>query len=232
MENYYRVLGIDEKASEAEIKSAYRNLVKKYHPDSSFARQNPSEATEQFEKITEAYKVLCDAEKKSEYDRNRSSLREKSVREQTPAEKAKALYRDGRRAYKLKNFDRASALFRYAVELETQNALYCSWLGLSLLEQHRGKSGKDLLHEAREWCWRATRLSPSNPDYYVNLALVCAEAGERALAGRYLRQAVSISPGHNRARLWLERLGEGKGNGILKKIRMIFKSVNGKFGSF
>ena len=64
--DYYEILGIAREASEQQIKSAYRKLALKYHPD-----RNPgnSEAEEQFKEAAEAYAVLADAQKRSLYDR-------------------------------------------------------------------------------------------------------------------------------------------------------------------
>lgn len=64
--DYYDVLGVNRKASSQEIKSAYRKLAKKYHPDI-----NPGDTrTEQlFKEVTEAYNVLSDEEKRKLYDR-------------------------------------------------------------------------------------------------------------------------------------------------------------------
>jgi len=55
LDRFYRTLGLASNASSIEVKSAYRNLAKKYHPD-----KNPSkEAHDRFLKITEAYEVIC-----------------------------------------------------------------------------------------------------------------------------------------------------------------------------
>ncbi len=64
-EDYYKVLGVNKKASDAEIKSAYRKLAKKYHPDRNSGDKN---AEEMFKKISEAYAVLSDSEKRKNYD--------------------------------------------------------------------------------------------------------------------------------------------------------------------
>ena len=63
--DYYEVLGVEKTASADEIKSAYRKLAMKYHPD-----RNPGdkEAEEKFKQIGEAYEVLSDADKKARYD--------------------------------------------------------------------------------------------------------------------------------------------------------------------
>ena len=68
--NYYEILGVDKNASEADIKSAYRNLTKKYHPD-KFAQSPEAErkaAEEKFKEINQAYSVLSDQTKRSNYD--------------------------------------------------------------------------------------------------------------------------------------------------------------------
>lgn len=62
--DYYSTLGVSKNASDDEIKSAYRQLAKKYHPDLNKA----PEAAEKFKEINEAYSVLGDKEKRANYD--------------------------------------------------------------------------------------------------------------------------------------------------------------------
>lgn len=64
--DYYEILGIEKKASAAEIKKAYRRLAKKYHPDMN--KEDPKAAEEKFKEISEAYGVLSDEKKRSQYD--------------------------------------------------------------------------------------------------------------------------------------------------------------------
>ena len=64
--DYYEVLGVARDAAPADIKSAYRKLAVKYHPDRN---QGDPEAEEKFKESAEAYAVLSDAEKRARYDR-------------------------------------------------------------------------------------------------------------------------------------------------------------------
>ena len=63
--DYYEVLGISKTADEKEIKSAYRKLAMKYHPD----RNKEPDAEEKFKEVSEAYEVLSDPDKRAKYDK-------------------------------------------------------------------------------------------------------------------------------------------------------------------
>ncbi len=63
--DYYKILGVDKKASEQDIKKAYRKLARKYHPD---INPNDEEAKRKFQEINEANEVLGDPEKRKKYD--------------------------------------------------------------------------------------------------------------------------------------------------------------------
>jgi len=64
--DYYKILGVERKASEDDIRKAYRKLAMRYHPD-----RNPDDkqAEDRFKEINEAYQVLSDPKKRSHYDR-------------------------------------------------------------------------------------------------------------------------------------------------------------------
>ncbi len=65
-EDYYQILGVSRTATPEEVKKAYRKLAQKYHPDK--AKGNKKEAEAQFKKISEAYAVLSNPDKRKEYD--------------------------------------------------------------------------------------------------------------------------------------------------------------------
>ncbi|RIA79070.1 DnaJ domain-containing protein, partial [Glomus cerebriforme] len=74
--NYYQILGVSKNASKAEIKAAYQKLAIKHHPDRLRQKlgREPTEkekkqAEEEFKKISQAYEVLSNPEKRQNYDR-------------------------------------------------------------------------------------------------------------------------------------------------------------------
>jgi len=63
--DYYKILGIDKSATEAEVKKAYRKLARKYHPD---LNPNDKEAEQKFKEVNEANEVLSHPENRKKYD--------------------------------------------------------------------------------------------------------------------------------------------------------------------
>ncbi|NNF01527.1 MAG: J domain-containing protein [Bacteroidia bacterium] len=79
MDNYYKILGLDNGASIADVKSAYRELAKKYHPDI-----NPSPHAKQvFIRITEAYQCLTDPQKKYSHEQRKRRAQGRSAANST-----------------------------------------------------------------------------------------------------------------------------------------------------
>ena len=62
MKDYYNILGVNKSSNKEEIKTAYKKLALKYHPDKNI--DNKEEAENKFKEISEAYEILSDDEKK------------------------------------------------------------------------------------------------------------------------------------------------------------------------
>jgi len=64
--DYYKILGVERGASEAEVKKAFRSAARKYHPDQATGDKKVAEA--KFKEMSEAYEVLGDKQKRAQYD--------------------------------------------------------------------------------------------------------------------------------------------------------------------
>ena len=72
MKDYYNILGVNKSSNKEEIKTAYKKLALKYHPDKNI--DNKEQAENKFKKISEAYEVLSDDEKKNNYDNGQNII--------------------------------------------------------------------------------------------------------------------------------------------------------------
>jgi curved DNA-binding protein CbpA len=198
LENYYEILGITPDADEHSIKKAYHILVKEYHPDSPAGKKTPG-SSEKFILIKEAYETLIEKKARESYDKYvlKKPTALSKENEGTYKKLASGHYEKGRDLYKSRKYRTASMAFHTATNLDPDNPLYYSWLGISL-SHIPGK-----LHEAKTLCEKAVKLSPNNADYYVNLAIVYKDAGIKSMADKYFREALNIDPDNQRAHSWL-----------------------------
>ncbi len=86
--NYYEILGVTVDSSSAEIKSAYRKLARKYHPDIN----KETDAIEKFKDITEAYETLSDEKEREQYNTLKGFFRTEQTT--TSSQKAEETYRE------------------------------------------------------------------------------------------------------------------------------------------
>ncbi len=108
--NYYEVLGITRSASEKEVKDAYRKMARKHHPD-LFAVGQRRAAEERFKEINEAYEVLRDPAKRSQYDQLGTNWKEgMSFRAASPPPPPKSSKtREAKEGWRYSQFDRRGA---------------------------------------------------------------------------------------------------------------------------
>jgi molecular chaperone DnaJ len=118
-ETYYEILGISEDSSQEDIKKAYRKLAIKYHPD-----KNHDPNTENFNKITKAYDVLSDEEKKKECDK-------KTEVKQAPYKKAR-VGQDLRVTIQIKTVDIAQGSKKAVVIKRKEPCPQCDGTGSAL----------------------------------------------------------------------------------------------------
>lgn len=214
--NYYEILGVQQNADSKSIKKAYFALARKHHPDGE-QKIESGISSQQYQRIKEAYETLINKERRAEYDR---TLKKKpsSVPKSEPRRrdaKAEEFYDVGRDLYRSKKYSEAVTAFQSALKRDGRNALYCSWMGLSLSHM----PGR--LHEAKEWCQRATELSPRTADFFVNFAIILKDAGINSMAQYYFKHALELDPKNKRALSWYE------GDSAKSPMKDMFKNILG-----
>jgi chaperone protein DnaJ len=159
--DYYEVLEIKKDATPDEIKKAYRNLAKKYHPDVS--SESKEEAEAKFKEISEAYEVLSDASKRQTYDqyghagvKNQFSNGGFTWNDFTRADDISDIFGDifgsmfggGKRQSRSRSTARAGDSLRYDIEVTLKDVLSGKSMNISVphsvsCSECRGTGGKD-----------------------------------------------------------------------------------------
>ncbi len=203
--NYYQILGVARSASEDEIKKAYFQLARKFHPD-RFDRSVPSEFKVQiedvFDKITKAYRTLTSKEQRKDYDVKGASGREEAGKDLT--KKADIKFRQAKTLYNMGRYEDAVILLEEAVRLNKNKGDY--YLLLAMTEAKIPSFHK----KAEEHFLKATELEPWNPEGYVGLGVLYKQEGLLARAAKHFQKALEIDSDHDIARRELEALGKGE----------------------
>jgi tetratricopeptide (TPR) repeat protein len=209
--SYYQILNISKQASEEDIKKAYFQLARKYHPD-RFGRSTPAaervKIEDVFDKITKAYRTLTDRELRKVYDIKTPAAgaddkgKDAFKYADTKFRQAKTLYGQGR-------YEDAINLLEEVVRLNRMKGAYFLLLGLTEMKI------PGLRRRAEEHFLRAIELEPWNPECYVGLGILYRLEGMTLKATRQFQKALEYDGDHETALRELEALtGEKKKTGI------------------
>jgi tetratricopeptide (TPR) repeat protein len=196
---FYRALGLNSDASPSEIKKAYFQAAKKYHPDIHFFLENDSlkyKLSHIFSYIHNAYSTLSDPERKRKYDK---SLTIKPAKIASKQDKARERFEYGRALYRKKQFEEAELIIRQALYIDSFKSEYHYYYGLALLEQAKYSDAKKALEEA-------IRLDPINPDYITALGNLFLKIGSPTRAKTMFKKALKISQDNETAFEGLEKI--------------------------
>ena len=127
--NYYEILGISIEADENEIKSKYRKLAMKYHPDRNAGDEK---AAKKFREITEAYEVLSNEKRRKEYDYKR-----KNASNHLKNKNNKENFKD--RSFQ-NNFTFGKEFFKSATEMK---GMFENSFGLDKMRKNKAKAEKE-----------------------------------------------------------------------------------------
>ena len=207
--NYYQILKVSPSAYPEEIKRAYFNFAKLYHPD-RFAKNVSPEIKEKaqriFVKITKAYETLIDPKKRKEYDSSPKKEKTDFSKDiELKFRKAKALYKDGK-------YREAIALLKDILKYKKDKGSY--FLLLALCQSKIPAFHK----QAEENFLEAIRLEPWNAECYVGLGLLYKSENMPIRASKQFEKALSIDNEHPIARRELELIRGKKEKPSLKDL--------------
>jgi tetratricopeptide (TPR) repeat protein len=210
--DYYEILGVQHTANHNEIKDAYFNYAKKYHPDRITSAPDPEileKANYVFAEINKAYETLSDPDKKDAYDsKGYKEDNHVDLSQESMMERARILHRKAKTLYTLKKYWEASSLLDEAVKLDPNKASYFLLLGMSQMSiPHLRRRAADNLQMAID-------LEHWNVDAFIAMGLLFISENQPLRAEGYFRKVLSINPDHEVAR---KKLAEITGKDDKKK---------------
>ncbi len=201
--SHYELLEVSVDVSFDEIKKAYLQKVKKYHPDkhSSLPDDTLKEhLTKLLSLLNYAYNTLKNEKSRAEYDESIFKIKKSKKLQDPNLIIAKNHFRKGVDDFSKGNFWGASESFRIAVRTQPREAVYWAHLSLAL-----SKIPKKL-KEAEEAMLEAISLEPYNSDYHMHLGLIFLNAGMKLRAIREFENALKFNPENKKAKIELDKL--------------------------
>jgi tetratricopeptide (TPR) repeat protein len=210
--DYYQVLGLKHTAAANEIKSAYFEYAKRYHPDRITSAPDSDikeKANFVFAEINRAYETLGNPDKKNEYD-GKGYKEDTQIEgfQENLAEKARFLYRKAKTLYSQKKYWEASSVMEDAVQADPAKSAYFLLLGLSQMNL------PSLKRIAATNLQKAVDLEPWNVEAYAALGMLFLSENQVKRAEGFFRKVLSINSDHALARKKLDDIlgtsGEAK----------------------
>jgi curved DNA-binding protein CbpA len=209
--NFYELLGASRTATDEDIKRAYFNLARKYHPD-RFNQQvkDTSLINEIFNSLTNAYRILIDPQKRKQYDSQLSTAGPDSAEDQT--KKADIKYRQARTLFNQGMYEETIIFLEEAIRLRRGKAEYFLLLAMaeSRLDAYKKKAEQDFL--------QAIELQPWNADAYLGLGILYMNEGLKIKARKQLEKALEIDPDRPQVKTLIAELDKKEKKTGLKSI--------------
>jgi len=207
------LLNVRSDAGVKDIKKAYFEMARKYHPDSFGSDVTPEARQtifEVFNAMTRAYHTLtARAQKKAGTTMGAAgtvigadiySVIKQAEERSEGKERAVILFRKGQKLYDEGKFGGAASMFQESARLEPQRADYHLWLARSEAKV------PTLVKKAEKDYLEASRLDPSNPEPLVGLGMLYKKEGFLSMAAKQFEKARDLEPTHPIARRELESL--------------------------
>lgn len=195
--NFYEILAVDRKATQAEISARFRELVRKHHPD-RFDGEEKLAAESKLQTITEAYNVLRDPRKRAQHDMD---LDRPTHQGHDPAQLAKVYLGRGIKAYKQGTYIQAADNFDRATRAEPGNPQAWHHLALTCYQEERW------LPKAQEAIEQAIKIKPNHTAYVKLAAKIFAKSGMTPRAKEYYNELLRLGGSDATVRQALEAKG-------------------------
>jgi curved DNA-binding protein CbpA len=202
--NHYQVLNVPNNASEDDIKKAYFQLARRFHPD-RFERtaleQYRGPIEEVFDAITNAYRTLSNRDLRRSYDAGGAGAR--GDEPQDAMKTADIKFRQGKTLYGQERYDEAVGLLEEAVRIRKNKGDYFLLLAMAeaKIPSYTKKAEEDFL--------KAISLEPWNPEGYIGLGFLYKNEGLLTKAGKQFQKALEADPDHKLARQEYEIITKG-----------------------
>jgi len=242
---YYEILGLEAFAKEKEIKQAYRQLAKTLHPDKATDEKDRKEKEQLFADVSEAYNVLKDKLKRSEYDLKLKKLEEKGYILKKKTDKkveisqkaatgtgvgrtkekdliAKKAYTKGMQILKEGDYSKAITFFEAAIENDDTEAIYFFRTAQAMM--HAKKS----FTRAVEYCNKAITKEPYNNNYKLLLGEIYEMAGIKSNAKKIYEDILKWDKTNEVAKDRLRNMGFSVGDESKSFFIRLFKKIRGR----
>ncbi|MDH4258318.1 MAG: DnaJ domain-containing protein, partial [Candidatus Aminicenantes bacterium] len=218
--DFYQILNVPRTASQKEVKKAYFELARNYHPD-RFDRDLPAEIREMVEEvfgiITSAFQTLTNEEEKQGYDAKLAKPAEPDRKELD--NQADIKFRQGRNLFSRGKYEESLVFFEEAIKLRSNKASF-------YLHLARAEAKVPAFQEkAEEDFIKAIDMEPWQADGYVALGEFYAKEGLSVKAKKHFKKALEIEPEHADAR---KALGSEEGSEKKKGLKGIIKGLGKK----
>ena len=223
--DYYQILEVNKESTASEVKKAYFQMARKYHPD-LFDRELPvdirNKIDDVFDFITKGYHTLSDEDKRQDYNHK---LEKAPVQDRRDGDKrAEIKFRQGKTLYDQTRWEEAQVLLQEAIRLDPYKSTYFMLLAMtqSKMRQYHEKAVKNFK--------KAIELSPWQPDGYLGLGMLYKREGMKVMAAKYLKKALQCDPDHQAAQRELDELDPSqKKRGLKDVFSMDTQELKGLF---
>lgn len=180
--NYYELLRVDRSANERQIRDSFRKLAREKHPD-RYKGPDKADAERQFQTLTEAVNILTNPARRKQYDAEIASSSSGGGTVDF-AQIAKAYVNQGAKAFNAGDIATAYENFDLAVKHNANDtkALHYLALAAARMPSHQ--------RQAVQAIEAAVQKEPVNPTFLKDAGMICANAGMKAKAERYLEEAL------------------------------------------